>query len=143
MTTKTRNKQNPTNKTKIGEQKATKATIFRAQKLQKKEKKYLFCIFFHLKSLLKKIGVCLDSLIYYTIEVYPPPPPPPTKLPMENYFYTNPALFFSLARTFFICKNLFLFNIICVNLFLSIIICESIFLFVKSYFFSVCTYFYL
>ena len=41
-------------KTKIGEQKATKATIFRAQKLHKKEKKYLFCIFFHLKSLLKK-----------------------------------------------------------------------------------------
>ena len=28
----------------------------------------LFCVFFHLKSLLKKISVCLDSLIYCTTD---------------------------------------------------------------------------
>ena len=61
--TKTQIKPKPTNKTKLNEQKTTKATIFCAEKLLRGGK--LFLLHF-----LKKNWHCPDNLIYYTIELF-------------------------------------------------------------------------
>ena len=77
-----------------------------------------------------KVKNCLDSLIYYTTDVYP------TQPAYGELFSTNPPTqFFLLHSLIFICvhpfhlSDLFLFMIICKNLFLFVIICQNHFLF--------------
>ena len=94
---------------------------------------YMLCIFLCCKNCSRKNLAYLDSLIYYTTDVYPYWPPN-----QEIFFTKSSTKFFTAFTYFYLCalifmleslliwENIFLFIMICGNLVLFMIICENL-----------------